>query len=168
MPCEHCGERPAAIHLKTVADDEVREQHLCEVCAAEMGIQTEASVAKFPLGDFLASMGKGASAQLPAGRETGRCDACGATLQDFRDTGRLGCPRCYVTFEGHLRTLLRRIHGASRHVGRPYVGPTTGAAAPAAPAEPALAELRHQLRHAVDAENFELAARLRDQIRGLE
>lgn len=168
IPCEHCGERPAAIHLKTVADNEVREQHLCEVCAAEMGVQTEASVAKFPLGDFLASMGKGASTQLPAGRETGRCEACGATIQDFRDTGRLGCPQCYVTFEWHLRTLLRRIHGASRHVGPAYVAPSGQPVAAGAAAGPRLDDLRDQLRHAVDTENFELAARLRDQIRALE
>ncbi|HET7038484.1 MAG TPA: UvrB/UvrC motif-containing protein [Gemmatimonadales bacterium] len=168
IPCEQCGERPAAIHLKTVADNEVREQHLCEVCAAELGVQTEASVAKFPLGDFLASMGKGASAQLPAGRETGRCDACGATLQDFRDTGRLGCPQCYVTFEATLRTLLRRIHGASRHVGPAY-RPPEGQPVPAGTApEPRLDELRAQLRRAVADENFELAARLRDRIRELE
>lgn len=171
MRCEHCGERPAVIHLKTVAENEVSEQHLCEACAAEKGVQTEASVAKFPLGDFLASMGKGAAAQLPAGREGGRCEACGASLQDFRDTGRLGCPTCYDTFEWHLRTLLRRIHGASRHVGEGYVPPVgeAGAGAPVpAAAAPALEGLRAQLRRAVEAENFELAARLRDQIRGLE
>jgi protein arginine kinase activator len=168
--CEHCGERPAAIHLTTIVDNEVTEQHLCEICAAEKGVQTEATVAKFPLGDFLASMGKGAAAQLPADRDTGVCESCGATLQDFRDSGRLGCPHCYVTFETHLRTLLRRIHGASRHVGQAYVAPAVAGAAVPVPAEapPALAELREALRRAVEAENFEQAARLRDEIRDLE
>ena len=169
--CEHCGERPASIHLTTIVDNAVTEQHLCESCAAEKGVQTEASVAKYPLGDFLASMGKGAAAPPATGREAGQCDACGATLQDFRDTGRLGCPRCYLTFEAHLRTLLRRIHGASHHVGEPYVAPLPAGALPAAvPAgpEPALVELRDQLRRAVESENFEQAARLRDQIRAKE
>jgi protein arginine kinase activator len=169
--CEHCGERPAAIHLTTIVDNEVTKQHLCEICAAEKGVQTEATVAKFPLGDFLASMGKGAAAQLPAEPDGGACSACGATLQDFRDSGRLGCPQCYVTFESPLRTLLRRIHGASRHVGPAYAAPATGTG-PVSPwpaeAPPALAELREALRRAVEAENFEQAARLRDQIRSIE
>jgi protein arginine kinase activator len=170
MLCEQCGERPAAIHLTTIVDNAVTKQHLCEVCAAEKGVHTEASVAKFPLSDFLASMGKGASAQLPTTSDTGSCEFCGATLQDFRETGRLGCPHCYVTFETHLRSLLRRIHGASRHMGEPYLPPTAPPGAGQAPAvaSPDLAQLRAQLKRAVDAENFELAARLRDEIRTLE
>jgi protein arginine kinase activator len=171
--CEQCGQRPAVIHLKTVAGDATTDQHLCEVCAAEKGVPTDASVAKYPLGDFLATLGgKGAAAQLPADTPTGLCEACGASLQDFRDSGRLGCPRCYVTFESHLRTLLRRIHGASRHVGQAYVAPADPGLQAFMPAvadpPPALAELRAALRAAVDAENFEQAARLRDQIRALE
>ena len=167
MLCEQCGERPAAIHLTTIVDNAVTQQHLCEVCAAEKGVHTEASVAKFPLSDFLASMGKGASAQLPTTSDTSACEFCGATLQDFRDTGRLGCPHCYVTFQPHLRNLLRRIHGSSRHVGEPYLPPTADGTVPIHE-PPDLAALREQLQRAVDAENFELAARLRDEIRTLE
>lgn len=172
MQCQRCGERPAVIHLTQIVDNSYTEQHLCEACAAQQGIQTEASVAKFPVGDLLASIGKGASAQLPATEATARCVACGATLQDFRETGRLGCARCYETFESPLRTLLRRVHGASRHMGEPYVSP----AGDGAPAEgdaatataPDLPRLREQLQRAIEAENFELAARLRDEIRSRE
>jgi protein arginine kinase activator len=165
MLCEHCGERPAAIHLTQIVDNTVTQQHLCEVCAAEKGVHTEASVAKFPLSDFLASMGEGTAPTAPdAGM--GACSACGATLQDFQDTGRLGCPECYTTFAAHLRTLLRRVHGSSQHVGVPYLSPSA-AREPDAPA-PDLTALREQLQRAVTAENFELAARLRDQIRALE
>lgn len=168
MQCDQCGERPAAIHLTTIVDNEVTQQHLCEVCAAAKGVQTEASVAKFPLSDFLASMGKTAGPAAPAAKDGGRCAACGATLEDFRETGRLGCPECYVTFEAHLRTLLRRVHGASRHVGEPYVVAAAGAAREGGAEAGDVDGLREQLRRAVDAENFELAARLRDQIRGME
>jgi protein arginine kinase activator len=164
MLCEQCGERPAAIHLTQIVNT-VTQQHLCEVCAAEKGVHTEASVAKFPLSDFLASMGEDAAPAVPAG-DAGACSVCGATLQDFQDTGRLGCPECYTTFAAHLRNLLRRVHGASQHVGLPYLGPV--AAGEAGPPAPDLGALREQLQHAVAAENFELAAQLRDQIRMLE
>jgi protein arginine kinase activator len=168
MQCENCGERPAAIHLTQIVNNTVTQQHLCEVCAAEKGVHTEASVAKFPLSDFLASMGEAGAPAAPAA-DAGACAACGATLQDFQDTGRLGCPECYTTFATHLRTLLRRVHGASQHVGAPYRSPADLGAPPAAAVVPPdLTALREGLQRAVAAEDFELAARLRDQIRALE
>lgn len=164
MQCDQCGERPAAIHLTQIVDNTVTTVHLCETCAAEKGVQSEASVAKFPLSDFLASMGKGAAGALPQGTDSGQCEFCSGTLQTFRETGRLGCPHCYNSFEPHLRTLLRRLHGASRHVGKVYLSP---AEAPDT-RKPSTTALRDHLRRAVEAENFELAAELRDQIRALE
>jgi protein arginine kinase activator len=171
MQCQRCGERPAVIHLTTVVGNTHTEQHLCEDCAAAQGIQTEVSLDKFPVGSLLASISKGAAEQLPAAAEGGRCAACGATLQDFRDTGRLGCAACYEAFAGPLRTLLRRVHGASRHIGEPYAPPAGAPGAEAAPGPATTDELRTlraQLQRAVDAENFELAARLRDEIRSRE
>ncbi len=164
MQCQNCNQRPAAIHLTQIVDNSVTTVHLCEQCASEKGVQTGASLAKFPLSGFLATMGKGAAAALPPGEDTRRCGFCGATLQDFRDTGRLGCPHCYETFAPHLRDLLRRIHGSSQHVGEVYLSPT----APADDARRQVHELQENLRRAVETENFELAAQLRDQIRGLE
>jgi len=171
MQCERCGERPAVIHLTQVVGNTHTEQHLCEACAATQGVHTEVNLAKFPVGDLLASLGKGGAEQLPATADGGRCPGCGATLQDFRDSGRLGCPRCYTAFAAPLRTLLRRIHGASRHIGEPYAPPMTdgGGAAPDLQGSlAAVRALREQLQRAVDAENFELAARLRDEIRERE
>jgi protein arginine kinase activator len=106
-----------------------------------------------------------AAAALPTTTDTRKCTFCQATLQDFRDTGRLGCPHCYETFDTHLRELLRRIHGATQHVGEVYLSPVPGKA-PSAATE--LAHMRGQLHRAIQAENFELAAELRDKIRVLE
>lgn len=166
MQCDHCGERPAAIHLTQIVNNSVTTLHLCEVCAAEKGVQTGATVAKFPLSDFLASMGKGAAGSLPAVTDEDPCAFCGATLKDFREAGRLGCPHCYASFEPHLRDLLRRLHGSSQHVGEVYLAPHAAAEATIPPN--GLGELRDQLRRAVEAENFELAAELRDRIRVLD
>ena len=163
--CDNCKEREAAIHLTQIVDNSVTTLHLCPQCAAEKGVQTSASVAKFPLSDFVASVGKGAAAALPPGETTEACGFCGATLQNFRETGRLGCSHCYETFETHLRDLLRRLHGSSHHVGEVYLAPGT-----ATPDDRLhrLSQFREQLRLAVDSANFELAAELRDRIRGLE
>ena len=164
MQCDNCHEREAAIHLTQIVNNSVTTVHLCEACAEEKGVQTGSTMAKFPLSDFLASMGKGAAAQLTAGDNGIRCPSCQSTLQDFRDAGRLGCPGCYDAFKTHLRDLLRRIHGSSQHVGRQYatVGGEVGGD------QTAVNELKEQLRRAVESEQFELAAELRDRIRVLE
>lgn len=171
MVCENCGEREAVIHLTQIVNNSVTTMHLCEPCAAEKGVETGASVAKFPLGDFLATLGKGGGAEQAEGGLDVPCRFCGASLRDFRQTGRLGCARCYESFAGHLRDLLRRLHGSATHVGAQYRPEHALAGAPAEREEPLdreLGELRNQLKRAVDAENFELAAELRDRIRVLE
>jgi protein arginine kinase activator len=170
MRCDNCGEREAAIHLTQIVNNSVTTMHLCEQCAAEKGVETGAGVAKFPLGDFLASLGKGGGGKAEEEASGVACPACGGTMDDFRQTGRLGCARCYTTFEPHLRDLLRRLHGSTQHVGEQYAAPAavgTGETAGAAP-DPQVSALRDQLRRAVETENFELAAELRDRLKVLE
>ncbi len=170
MQCDQCKEREAVVHLTQIVDEQVTTQHLCERCAAERGVESSTLLPKTPLGSFLAAMGKS-----PGPRGTGTrvaCPGCGATLQDFREAGRLGCGECYATFGAELRDLLRRLHGSTTHVGDRYLAPGTvtsemPADALSVTADPALA-LRDQLRAAVAAEDFELAAELRDRLRTLE
>ena len=85
-------------------------------------------------------------------------------MKDFRSTGRLGCAHCYQAFETSLRDLLRRVHNSARHVGRRYEAP----APPKSETLSLLGELRQRLRRAIENEEFELAADLRDRIRVLE
>jgi protein arginine kinase activator len=165
MSCDQCREREAVIHLTQIVNEQVTTLHLCERCAAEKGVESPGSVAKTPLGSFLAAMGKGIPEQLvPTARGGERCTRCGGSLQDFRESGRLGCPECYRSFEAPLRDLLRRLHGSTHHVGERYV---EGGQPVVANGNQA-ADLREQLRLAVETENFELAAELRDRLRVLE
>jgi len=160
--CERCGSHRAETLLTQVVQNESRSLHLCESCAAEMGVGSPALPAAFPLGDFLAQMGEERGG---GGGETATaCSYCGLTFRDFRETGRLGCPHCYTSFEGHLRGLLRRIHGGTQHMGKVYLPPDPSQT----DREKRLEGLRRRLARAVDAEDFERAAHLRDQIRTLE
>jgi protein arginine kinase activator len=160
MMCENCRERDHVVKLTQVKGDTTTYVHLCEKCAAEQGVEVSAA-ANHPLGELLHAVQK----QLVASPgETGRCTFCSATLKDFRSTGRLGCAQCYVAFESSLRDLLRRVHGNSRHAGRRYEAPQTGLPAQLT----ILGELRERLRRAIEAEQFEEAAQLRDRIKVLE
>ena len=165
MLCDNCKEREVEIHLTKVENDTKVTLHLCKQCAQRKGFETGESILKSPLGGFIQAMGKGGASVLPTAADGLRCAACGSTLRDFRESGRLGCAQCYESFETHLRDLLRRLHGSSQHVGERY-GPPAGAGS----ADPRLQllDLKEQLRRAVENENFELAAELRDRIKVLE
>jgi protein arginine kinase activator len=168
MSCDQCREREAVIHLTQIVNEQVTTLHLCEKCAAEKGVESPGSAVKTPLGSFLAAMGKGAE-QPPTARSADTCPRCGASFQDFRETGRLGCPDCYRAFESPLRDLLRRLHGSTHHLGERYAEHEAApAAVPEPPARQQAADLREQLRLAVETENFELAAELRDRLRVAE
>ena len=163
--CQACHERDAVVRLTQIVGDDVTTVHLCSKCAAERGIETAAEVTQTPLGAFLAAMGKGGAPMAAAAATGDVCAECGATLQDFRASGRLGCASCWTNFERPLRDLLRRLHGATRHTGEGYV--RHGDELPGAPEtrDRLRSELREQLRLAISAEQFERAAELRDQLR---
>lgn len=163
MTCDNCGSADAVIHLTQIVNNEMTTFHLCEKCAAAKGLETTEGPTSFPLTDFLAQMGGEEQHASPQGQD-GRCAFCGLTFADFRETGRLGCPHCYATFEPHLRGLLRRIHGGTQHVGKVYLPPDPSATEK----EKRLEGLRRKLERAVAAEDFERAAELRDKIRALE
>jgi protein arginine kinase activator len=163
--CQVCHEGEAVVRLTQVVGDDVTTLHLCSKCAAERGIETDAAVTQTPLGAFLAAMGKGGASIATAVAAGDACPACGATLQDFRTSGRVGCADCWNAFERPLRDLLRRLHGATRHTGAPYQAARSAVLSPAEERSRSREELRAQLRLAVETEQFERAAELRDQLR---
>ncbi len=163
MVCDNCGSGNAVIHLTQIVENEMKTLHLCEKCGAEKGVEGSTVPESFPLTDFLAQMGK----QKGGSSGTGPSDACafcGLTFKEFREVGRLGCPHCWTAFEGHLRGLVRRIHGSTQHVGKIYLSPDPSVSE----REKKLEGLRRRLRRAVELEDFERAADLRDEIRSLE
>lgn len=161
MLCENCGTADAAIELTTVVDNEKRVMQLCEACAAERGLNVAPPVGNLPLADFLAQIGSGILDDAPP---ASRCPSCGLTPAQLKQTGRLGCAECYRHFDKHLRGLLRRLHGGTQHVGKVAVPPDNGTSDRKARVE----GLRRNLQRAVDSEDFEHAAALRDEIRRME
>jgi protein arginine kinase activator len=162
MRCDNCGKSDAIIHLTKIQNNEMNTYHLCEVCAAAEGLEPGAPAGAAPLTDFLAQMGKGLASGTAASAT--ECPNCGLTLNDFKRTGRLGCATCYLQLDHHLRGLLRRLHGGTQHVGKVLLPPDPGQTDRLA----RIASLRRSLQLAVEAEDFEHAAALRDQIRTLE
>lgn len=150
------------MQVTQVVQNDSKLLKLCESCARELGFAGPSAPSNFPLGDFLAQLGEDTPRGAAPPAES--CAFCNLTFAEFRETGRLGCPHCYSAFEGHLRGLLRRIHGGTQHVGKVYLPPDPLQTE----REKRLEGLRRRLERAVEAEDFERAAHLRDQIRSLE
>jgi protein arginine kinase activator len=168
MQCQECGSESATVHIKRREGDTETSVHLCRACALKLGWHDPLEDAKFPLAHFISSMMQDMTSgtfRERAADSGARCSECGLSFQDFSRTGRLGCGHCYESFRTSMEELLRRIHGATRHRGRrpesaPKPRPSTENAT--------LRQLKAELDRAVAGEDFELAARLRDQIRELK
>jgi protein arginine kinase activator len=161
MKCQNC-DAEATIFFKEVVDGQLREIHLCETCAAEKGFHLAVEQNKLTIANQFIWMAENLYPESASKVGTVQCPSCGIRYSQFARTGRLGCADCYGAFETQLKQILRRIHGATRHQGR---APRGGDGSTMRRRD--LGRLREELNRAVEREEFELAARLRDEIRKL-
>ncbi len=161
MVCDACKQRQATVHLTEIVNDQMTELHLCEECANQKGAQVESH---FGLSDLLSGLADfSKTTEVEEEVSTKACPNCGMTYDDFRKMGRLGCAECYTTFKRNLTSLLKRIHGSPHHLGK---SPAHLTKPPKTKIE--LTELKRRLERAIEMEEFEEAARVRDQIREME
>lgn len=157
--CDKCN-RPATHHSVEIIKGKKIEKHLCDVHAAEEGLLVKS--VHTPINELLTNFVKLHSG---SGTQEGLvCEECGLNFSEFREKSLMGCPQCYSAFETALSPLLERAHeGATHHVGKI---PTRAGAGEQRQIN--LTRLRKRLSDAVLAEDYELAAELRDQIRQYE
>ncbi len=166
MLCQECNKAPATVHLTRIVKDKKTEVHLCQQCASEKGELEFAFEHKFPIHHFFAGMLDFDGLETPVGipgTTKIQCNNCGLTYAQFSQIGRLGCSDCYGSFGDKLGSLLRRIHGSTRHTGK--VPQRSGSAIKV---KKELEQLRKEMQQKIADEEFEEAARIRDQIRVLE
>jgi protein arginine kinase activator len=158
MLCCACKEKPATVHLTQIVGDKMQKLDLCEECAKTKGVSDPTS---FNLADADVLFGLGASQEIEqsTGTET-KCPRCGFTQADFKKSGRLGCPECYKTFAEGLEGLLKTMHKGTRHAGK-----VPAALRESRDQSDRLKLLQKKLAKAIDDENFEQAASLRDEIK---
>ena len=162
MKCENCGEREASVHFTQIRNNRKMEMHLCKECAKSKGFHNPLEDVPFPLAEFLTSMvQRSTTASDPIARLV--CAECGMRFVDFSRVGRFGCGQCYTAFRAPLEDLFRKVHGATRHRGR---SPDTATEVRESTVE-AEVRIKEDLRRAIEREDFELAAELRDRLKSL-
>lgn len=158
--CQRCQRAKATVHITDTIPMK-KERHLCAECAEKEGVITKQdphATTNEILKQFLEQKtGLAATEDLT-------CPSCGTTFREFQLKGQLGCPHDYEAFKSVLAPLIARAHeGATHHVGKVPV-----TAGENLRRETGLIRLRRELKGALDEENYERAADVRDQIQALE
>ena len=158
MLCERCGKRTATTHIKTSINGIVEQHHLCADCAREYSGANAMSLNSL-IGSFFGDTLK--TQTLSDNRR--RCEGCGACFDDIAESGKVGCDKCYETFLDQLLPSLQRMHGRSRHAGK-----IPGGVKKAETKQDKISALNDKRKKAIEVQDFEQAAKLRDEIKLLE
>ena len=144
--------------MTQIVGDKMQKLDLCEDCAKAKGVNDPTG---FAMADLMLGLGASQELESSAGLEL-KCPRCGFSQADFKKSGRLGCPECYHTFADGLSGLLKTMHKGTRHVGK-----TPEALRQTRETTDRLKQLQKRLAKAVEEENYESAAALRDEIKML-
>lgn len=166
MLCQQCQKRPANVHLTKIVNSDKVEMYLCDQCAKE---KSQFGIGGFGpslnINDFLSGfigLGHGDSHMDIQSKES-RCEICGMSFEDFRRTGKMGCKNCYNNYGDRLKPILKRLHGNYEHTGKAPAGISK-----VLEASKELDRLKELLAKAVQNEEYEKAAEIRDRIKEME
>jgi len=164
MLCEKCHQKQATVHMQQIVNGVKTEMHICQDCSTQIDspISIEALFNGL-LGSFLSMLvEKQSNKEAYAHYEP--CSKCGMTYEGFKSGGgKLGCAACYRVFSRELETILKNVQVSSRHEGK---FPQKSGRSMYQKRE--VDRKRILMSKAIEEENFEEAARLRDEIRSLE
>jgi len=157
MLCDICHQKEAVIHFTQVVNNKVTKMHFCESCASKKGISgSDLPDKPFDLlSKFLSALA------LPETFTDTKCPNCGKMLSEFKEDGKLGCPGCWDVFRRDIVPLLKKLHGKTRQKFRSGVSARSRVSAK-------IRTLQGKLQEAVEKEEFEAAARIRDEIRNIK
>jgi len=180
MLCQSCQKFQATLHqLDVVYDDagrsEVQATDYCASCAKQAGLPVPKATAYPKIMNMLskaflapleghqgqkkAAPGEAAKEGLGqanlADQEQPVCPHCGWTLRDLKQTSRLGCPHDYEVFSEYLGDMFERLHGFDSHVDL-------------SEDEQPVDRLQAAMDRAIQEEDYEKAAALRDQLQALQ
>jgi protein arginine kinase activator len=164
MLCEKCQKNTAVVHMQQIVNGIKTEIHLCPACSLAM-VEIPVSFEKMLQGvlDSILSMTGNAAEDKESVEAEAACKSCGMTYSMFKSGGKIGCADCYRTFSNEIEALLKNVQGSVRHEGKfpKRVGVMFRQKREAD-------RLRVLLKKAIDEENFEEAANLRDKIKVME
>ena len=167
MLCEKCGKREAEVHVKQVFNQQVRECNFCRECAKESG---HMDILKNSFDGFFSFNGDDLNMffnpllkkdKNDARQE--RCPGCSRLYKDFAGSAKAGCAQCYTTFFAQMTDIISGFHHSLEHTGK--IAKNAGKDAKK---RNMINKLKLKLEEAVKNEEYEVAAKLRDEIKSLK
>lgn len=170
MLCQDCKKREAQVHLTQIVNNEKIALSLCKECASARGFHSPLDTTPFPLAEILKglAMNVGMAGKSATATSSLTCPVCHLSFEEFTRQGRFGCGECYRTFRPQLEMIMRKIHGASLHRGKaPIV--MAGEQSDDQPIPVREEErLEAELKKAIESEDFERAAEIRDKLKSIK
>ena len=167
MLCQNCGKYEATTHIKRVVNGDTTEMHLCADCAQHLGYGDMFSGFGLSFDDFFGGFLEDTFQKIPAPGED-RCPKCGNSFGDIVRSGKVGCSECYKLFYDKLLPSIQRIHGRIKHSGKQIPVKTQSKKIEEIEKEDPVEAMKAQLKDAVEKQEFERAAVLRDKIKEAE
>ena len=174
MLCDNCKTNSATFHYTHSENGVVIHMHLCSECAKKIGLSSSSSVmgeGLFAGKSIFDEISSNAFSPFFTGYQhtTGTlanqkiCPGCGMSEREFRKYGKFGCKECYNTFSDLCLAILQKIHSSNEYKGKRPTGICENAST-----ERKIEKLREDMQKAVQAQEYENAAKIRDAIRLLE
>lgn len=164
MLCDSCGKKDAFLHYTKIANGKIEKYHLCENCSIDVqGFYFDKS---FDMNQIFAGFIDSIQEHYKQEHEEDeldlKCSNCGLSYLEFKSKGKLGCSNCYKDFKYKLDPLISGLHGHDRHKGK----------IPKRSSEKIFLKreedtLKMELETAIKEEEFEKAAVIRDNLKGL-
>ena len=140
---------------------------MCEECAEHEGLAIKSQI---PLNELLSTLLASQSAPKSepvaevAAEDEKSCSSCGMTMKEFQQGRLLGCSNDYEELSDSLEPIIEKNQGGhTTHKGKvPANAPEDSKK------QIEILNLRRQLEDAVENENYENAAQIRDRIEHLQ
>lgn len=175
MLCQKCHKKTASVFISSIINGQEIRIYLCDDCAKDYPLFNFNFQNPFSIKDVMDKLKIDEDTSIDQEKdnllqidndskeEDIICPNCYSTYNEYRQTGKLGCSRCYEVFEEQLKPILKNIYGYEEYIGKIpkkdnshiYISKE-------------IRILKEDLNRAVEQEEYEKAAGIRDKIKELE
>ncbi len=187
MLCQKCNKNEANVKYTEIINGEKREMMLCEECSHKLGLDNINFSMPIDFSSFFGGLLEDEAYNdqefMPLFQSVKelKCDNCNMTYDEFINQGKFGCPECYDVFSSKIDSLLKRLHGSNKYMGRRALNSTRQEEKHAEgntigdqqnkkseKEETKLEKLQKDLKKAIAEERYEDAAKIRDEINNIK
>ena len=160
MICDMCKLNEAKVSVEQVADGVTKNIYLCPACSQRLGFGMFSKTIDISITKILGSDDE----DNDDGRKSEQCPVCGLSFREIESKKMMGCPECFSFFKAEIMEILGK-----KKKNLKYSGFITDEQSSETFFEThSSEELHEELKKAVETEDYERAAALRDEIKALE